>query len=78
MHDTIPERRDADPSASFWRRLLHRWFVEYNPLYLLARRWSSVATSARGLAQGSGPGSEIGVAAIAELYAVALMAALRS
>ena len=75
MHDTISRRRDADPSERFWRRLLHRWFVEYNPLYLLSASLvlGGIILISRGLAQGSGAGSEIGVAAIAELYAVALI-----
>ncbi|MBN9167318.1 MAG: hypothetical protein J0I07_40695 [Myxococcales bacterium] len=75
MHDTISRRRDADHPERFWRRLLHRWFVEYNPLYLFSASLvlGGIILISRGLAQGSGSGSEIGVAAIAELYAVALI-----
>jgi hypothetical protein len=31
--DAAPDSNDA---GMFWRRLLHRWFVEYNPLYLIS------------------------------------------
>jgi len=27
---------DAKSDATFWRQLLHRWLVQYNPLYLLS------------------------------------------
>ena len=55
------------------QRLLHRWFVEYNPLYLL-----SAALVLAGLALVSGEASREGaltVAAIAEVYAFALIGA---
>jgi hypothetical protein len=54
------------------QRLLHRWFVQYNPLYLL-----SAALVLRGLNQISGalPASaSLGVGALSELYALALIA----
>lgn len=58
-----------------WRRLLHRWLVEYNPFYLVSATLclAGMRLTSRGLAvQGSAFG-EIGVAAITELYALALI-----
>lgn len=64
-----------DASHAYWQRLLHRWFVEYNPLYLAsaglvllgAHLWShDLLASGHLLAQ-------LGVPAITELYAWALI-----
>ena len=34
----MDEAAAEDPSqqTAFWRRLLHRWLIQYNPLYLLS------------------------------------------
>ena len=42
------------PGASYTRRLLHRWLVEYNPLYLLSAALVLAGTflCSRGLADG--------------------------
>jgi hypothetical protein len=62
--------------ASFWRALLHRWFIQYNPLYLVSAL--SVLVGLTLIAHGP-PGAptldgEVGPgAALAELYAVALL-----
>lgn len=61
-------------TQSFWYRLFHRWFVEYNPLYLV-----SAACVLVGVNQLSGALSDssyrmLAVAGIAELYAWALIA----
>ncbi|APR75288.1 Hypothetical protein A7982_00634 [Minicystis rosea] len=64
-----------DPGASYARRLLHRWLIEYNPLYLLSAGLVLLGTflCSRGLAdQPSGHGP-LGVAAVAELYAACLI-----
>jgi len=62
----------------FWRRLLYRWFIQYNPLYLVSAMLvlgGTILTS-QGLAAEAtesrlyGP---LGVAGIAEVYAVALI-----
>jgi hypothetical protein len=62
-------------SAQAWRALFHRWFVEYNPLYLLSAAlvlagcflWSE------GLARQPSVAAQLGVALVAELYALALV-----
>jgi hypothetical protein len=56
------------------RNLLHRWFIEYNPLYLLSAAlvlggcfiWSSALTRQDSLVE------SLGIAGVAELYALAL------
>lgn len=59
----------------FWPRLMHRWFVEYNPLYLLSATlvlggiWLLSQEAAR---EGSVIG-QLGLAALAEVYAFALI-----
>ena len=69
----------GDPPAAqdsgFWPRLLYRWFVEYNPLYLVSAAlvlggcilWS------KGLVQQESLAGPLGVAFVAELYALALV-----
>ncbi len=63
------------PEDSYLRRLLHRWFVEYNPLYLFSAVLVLGGTilASRGLAREGSLYGEVGVAAIAELYAAALI-----
>lgn len=59
----------------FWRKLLYRWFVQYNPLYLVSAMLvlgGTILTS-RGLATEGSLYGPLGVAAIAELYALALI-----
>lgn len=60
----------------FWRRLFHRWFVEYNPLYLLSAALVLGGTilCSRGLSSDGSVYGGLGVAAVAELYAGALIA----
>jgi hypothetical protein len=61
-------------SLVFWQRLLRRWFIEYNPLYLLSA--GCVLVGASELSQGLSHSTYSGVAAaaVAELYAWALIA----
>jgi hypothetical protein len=65
-----------DPGTSHARRLLHRWLIEYNPLYLLSAALvlAGMSLCSRGLAGEEslyyGP---LGVAAVAELYAACLI-----
>jgi hypothetical protein len=77
MHDTLPDRpiASSDPEETFGRRLLHRWFVEYNPLYLLSASLvlGGMFLLSRGLAHEGSLHGPLGVAAIAELYALALI-----
>jgi hypothetical protein len=64
------------PAEEFWKRLLQRWFVEYNPFYIVSAGLvvvgvnliSSSLTGASTLAQ-------LGAATIAEVYAWALIGA---
>lgn len=57
------------------QRLLHRWFVQYNPLYLVSAMLVLGGTMlwSRGLAHEGSLYGELGVALIAELYAGALI-----
>ncbi len=67
------EGHPVDP----WRRLLHRWFVEYNPCYLLSAALVLAGTTllSRGLAGDAGLLGRLGVTAVAELYSAALIGA---
>ena len=60
-------------TTTFWQRLLYRWFVQYNPLYLVSAAFVliGVSVSSSALAQSSSGG--IAVTAISELYAWALI-----
>jgi len=55
--------------------LLHRWFVEYNPIYLVSAMLvlGGMLVTSRGLAHEGSLYGFLGVAAIAELYACALI-----
>ena len=61
-----------DPS----RRLLHRWFVEFNPFYLLSAMLvlGGTIAMAHGLGQEGNRYSGLAVEAIVEAYAIALVA----
>jgi len=75
MHQEITARSiDSSPHALVGR-ILHRWFVRYNPLYLLSAVLVLVGLTllSRGLAQDS-VGGKIAVGALSELYALALIA----
>jgi hypothetical protein len=62
-------------SDGFWQRLLHRWFIEYNPLYLLSAALVLLGVNqiSPDLKDEGNYGLLVG-AAIAELYAWALIA----
>src|SRR5262249_45016263 len=64
-----------DPGASYARRLLHRWFIQYNPLYLLSATLVLAGTFSlsRGLEQVGSVHGPLAVSAIAELYAACLI-----
>src|SRR4051812_22790377 len=68
------ELTDTDDNSEL-RRLLHRWLVQYNPLYLVSATLclAGVYLTARGLADRGTAFGEVGVAAITELYAIALI-----
>lgn len=73
--DNEPGEKRPHDSAS--RRLLYRWFVEYNPLYLVSALLvlGGLAVIARGHADQSAMSPEIGVVpVIAEVYAAVLIA----
>lgn len=73
--DAARPHDEASPVASFWRPILHRWFVEYNPLYLLSAALVLAGTIlvTRGLAEQESALGSLGVTAIAELYSVTLI-----
>jgi hypothetical protein len=74
MQDAMPAG-DRNPVESPWRPVLHRWFVEYNPAYLLSAAFVLAGTMllSRGLAAHESLLGGLGVTAVAELYAAALI-----
>jgi len=77
---TAPEAkvaRSAEPSLPdpFWQRLFYRWFIQYNPLYLLSATLVLAGCSlwSRGLAQEDTLAGPLGIAFVAELYACSLV-----
>jgi hypothetical protein len=65
----------SEDAERFWRRLLYRWFVQYNPLYLLSAALVLAGSClwSRGLAQEESVAGPLGVALVAELYAACLV-----
>jgi len=63
-------------AEDLWRRLLHRWFIEYNPFYIVSAGLVVVGVNliSSGLS-GTSALAQLGAAAIAEVYAWALIAA---
>jgi hypothetical protein len=59
-----------------WRRLFHRWFIEYNPLYLLSAALvlRGVNLLSMGLVRAGHLYAVLGGPAVAEVYAWALIA----
>ena len=68
--------QSADEAPGYWQRLSYRWFVEYNPLYLLSAALvlGGVTLVTRGLARDATAFELVGVGAIPELYAALLIA----
>ena len=66
---------DGKEESAFWTRLLHRWFVEYNPFYMLSAALVLTGTMlwSRGFAQEGSVYGSLCVAAVAEIYAVSLI-----
>lgn len=65
----------APPNPEFWQRLLHRWFVQYNPIYLVSAMLvlGGMITTSRALAHEGSLYGPLGVAAIAEVYACGMI-----
>lgn len=63
----------ATPPDDYWRALLHRWFVVYNPFYLVSALLVLVGLHlvSSGLSREEGLLGRMGVAGLAELYAFA-------
>jgi hypothetical protein len=75
--DGASEATEARPRASASRRLLYRWFVEYNPLYLVSALLvlGGLTVISRGHAEQGTMSPEIGaIPVIAEVYAAVLIA----
>lgn len=74
MENVLPDEA-VGPPENPWRRLLHRWFVEYNPFYLLSAALVLAGTTilSQGLADDVSLLGRLGVTAVAELYSVALI-----
>src|SRR5690606_21909238 len=62
-------------SNEYWRRLLHRWLVEYNPVYLVSAALVLFGLNlvSKGMAARGDLYNELGLAAIAEVYAAGLI-----
>ncbi len=58
----------------FWQRLLRRWFIEYNPLYLLSATSLLIGVNKLSEALARSAYGSFAVAAVAETYAWALLA----
>lgn len=73
-HATEPRFEPAPPEHDFWSALVHRWFVQYNPVYLVSAALvlGGVWLVSRGLAREPLLGG-LGVPAVAELYALMLI-----
>ena len=72
---THPGAHETETEAEFWRPLLHRWFVEYNPLYLASSLLvlAGLTLVSRSTGAPTLEGELDVVAIVAELYAFALI-----
>ena len=61
-------------TESFWHRIFRRWFIEYNPLYLVSAACVLVGVNQLSEALSSSSYRMLAVAGVAELYAWALIA----
>ncbi len=66
----------VQPTPSAVRGLLHRWLVEYNPLYLFSAALvlAGLTLISRDVAQASALSGSLGVGGLAEAYSIALIA----
>ncbi|MCX4244521.1 hypothetical protein [Paraliomyxa miuraensis] len=65
-----PAALPSDP----WQALFHRWFIQYNPLYLISAALVLVGVILLSHELGSAsPSTQLGITAIAEVYAWALI-----
>jgi len=65
----------ADETAAALRRVLHRWFVQYNPTYLLSAVlvFAGCFLWSRGAVREESLGSTLGIPLVAEVYAASLI-----
>lgn len=71
-----PQSPEAPVQSDYWRALFHRWFVQYNPLYLVSAALVLVGLNlvSQGLAHQGSLYGPLGVALLAEVYAGVLIA----
>ncbi len=71
----MPARRPHAGETGFWQRLAYRWFVEFNPLYLLSAALvlGGCFLLSRGLVSEENLVASLGIALVGEVYAVALL-----
>lgn len=64
----------SNDARSPWERLAHRWFVEFNPLYLVSAALvlSGCFLLSRGIASGESLWATLGITAVSEVYALSL------
>jgi hypothetical protein len=70
-----PSTPPTGDGANPWQPLLHRWFVQYNPIYLVSAMLvlGGMITVSRGLAHEGSLYGPLGVALVAEVYACSLI-----
>jgi len=76
---THPSHPQAPPTVSQdarppWERLVHRWFIEFNPLYLVSAALvlGGCFLLSRGIASGESLWATLGITAVSEVYALSL------
>ena len=61
--------------SAYWRRLFYRWFIEYNPIYLLSAGlvFAGCFLWSRDVVQEGSLKSALGIPLVAEIYAMSLV-----
>ena len=74
-HDASNSPGTTEADRMFWRRLLHRWFVRYNPAYLLSAAlvFRGCFLWSRGVVHDGTMTAMLGIPFVAEIYAAALI-----
>jgi hypothetical protein len=79
MHDAPDQASEATTKdfelSDFWRALLYRWFVQYNPAYLMSAAFVFAGCFfwSKGVVHTADLTSTLGIPLLAEIYALALI-----
>jgi hypothetical protein len=70
-----PDTTPANEDSTFWREILYRWFVQYNPAYLLSAAFvlAGCCLWAKGASRLFDLTSTLGIPLLAEIYALSLV-----